>query len=385
MSKTLNTDAWGRPKTITDYSILSGLFTFNIPDTIWKAGINTGGNIVWENKVSDDSSYVSSVNGALSLKSSAIGNSKVLQSKRHPRYQANRGHLYSSSMKVTGIGNGSVKFGVSTQYNGVYFEVDEAGVLYAVRKTLGVVVQREKCNISLVNKNIDDFDLSKGNVYDIQFQWRGVGNYYFYVNQVKVLTFTTLGILDDLSIANPALSALFEVESTTGNEIELKCGCIDITSEGGNAQKQELVPLISKSYAATNNVIYAVKVNELFNGLYNTRDVMPHRGLIDVSKKCVLNCYITRNENLMSNPTFVNTVEGNLGIFDPVDSGASTFNEGDSTKLFSIPCLAGVPNGIKFASAEETELFITNGDILIFTITGSSVTTELSLELGQET
>ena len=52
-------------------------------------------------------------------------------------------------------------------------------------------------------------DLTKGNTYDIQFQWRGVGNYNFFINQVLVKTVEYLGNETELSMFNPSNPVAF--------------------------------------------------------------------------------------------------------------------------------------------------------------------------------
>jgi hypothetical protein len=210
----LSTDAWGREKTYQDYSIVSGLFTSGISDQRWKA--STDG--VFSIKVGD-TTEVASVDGYLSISPSTLNQSKGLQSKRHPIYQPNRGHLYSASMIIKDHTYGICDYGIFTVDNGVFFRVKEDGTLWAVRRTLGAEVAEEQISLDT------GFDITKGHLYDIQFQWRGVGNYMFYVDNKLVHKMALLGTLDALSIANPALPVGFLVTKTVnGGNPELRCG-----------------------------------------------------------------------------------------------------------------------------------------------------------------
>lgn len=81
-------DAWGRPKVILDRSLFHALFTYDVPKRLFR---------VLENEVEVTSSTAAaSVDGMLRLNSAGLTSVEV-SSYRHPRYQPNRGILYSSA------------------------------------------------------------------------------------------------------------------------------------------------------------------------------------------------------------------------------------------------------------------------------------------------
>ena len=167
----LGLDAWGRNKTITDRSLLHGMFTYNVPVAVWRETFN-GTEQAFTN--------ATSVDGALNLVSGAtLSDVTNLNTYRHPRYQPNRGYLYSTALIMPDVANnGFRRFGAGTDENGVYFELDNVGLHACIRTTTtggGTLVDRQLIDTTGI-------DLSKGNVYDIQFQWRGVGNYKFFIN-----------------------------------------------------------------------------------------------------------------------------------------------------------------------------------------------------------
>ena len=174
-----------------------------------------------------------SVNGALEMRAGAtLSDASYLRSYRNPRYEPNRGMLYSTAMRFTNPSAAMVRrFGQFTKEAGTFFELDN-GVLYGVvRTTVDSVTTDDRFFIRQDIRN-NVFDLSKGNVFDIQWQWRGVGNYVFFVNLQEVVNTGYLGTKDELTMFNPALPVAFE-SINEGAMDEMVFGCVVVTSEGG--------------------------------------------------------------------------------------------------------------------------------------------------------
>jgi len=129
-------NAWGIQKVSLDYSIASSLFTFNIPASKW---LFFSDNTLVQNDVN-----IVSDNGMMKMTSGVVN--KRLQFRRNPRYQSNRGLLYSSSMILDGFENDvNLEFGCGTIENRVFFR-SRSGVLYACRrwKYNGVISEVEE-------------------------------------------------------------------------------------------------------------------------------------------------------------------------------------------------------------------------------------------------
>ena len=217
----LGFDAWGRNKFILDNSIFHGMFTFNVPVTTWYERIND----VVQTTITNSTS----VNGELVMQAGATLNDKTnLRTYRNPRYEPNRGLLYSTSAFIDNpSATMNRRFGIATDENGVFFSL-ESGTLYGVvRTTRSTVTTEDK-----VALDVTGIDLTKGNIFDIQAQWRGAGGYKFFINLKEVGAFNYLGALTNLSMANPALPIFFESENL-GNNDNIRFGCVDLSSEGG--------------------------------------------------------------------------------------------------------------------------------------------------------
>ena len=294
INKSYSTDAWFRNKAVLDRSLLHGMFTFNVPADKWYEMIDDV----------EQTAFVSatSVDGALNIASGALNEKRQLRSFRHPRYQPNRGHLFSTAGWFPNVGaNGERSFGLFTSESGVFFTL-KAGVLYAIRRTtIGGVTTDTPIIINLPA----GVDLSKGNVFDIQFQWRGVGSYFFYVNLQKVASFDLLGTISELSIFNPALPIAFECINQ-GDAVDMNFGCVDVTSEGGDDNGKSYGSITTETLTGSvaisgyNVPIIAVRNKSLFGTLLNTRDVLALLATAYSDQRCVFRVWATRGDTAIT-------------------------------------------------------------------------------------
>jgi hypothetical protein len=273
----LKLDAWGHQKVVQGVSLFSSSFTFNADRNLW---------VPYEDTLEIYSDLnltrYTFVNGKLNQSSGAtLGQSSYLMSRRHARYQPNRGHLYSSSLilpskAAIGIRN----FGLFDEYNGAFFSLED-GILYAVIRTTinTVVVETFKEEIDLTVLGID---LEKGNNYDIQMQWRGVGNIKWLIGDPatgtsKVVAFYDhLNVDTELSISNPSLPVGFECINTDGTEVILQSGCVDVTTEGGEKGNRSYSAYPSGEVATTiaETPIIALRLPNMIFSTMNTRDII---------------------------------------------------------------------------------------------------------------
>lgn len=380
----LGLDAWGRNKTITDRSILHGMFSFNVPVNIWKETFNG---------VEQAFTNATSVDGALNLVSGVTLNDKTnLETFRHPRYQPNRGYLYSTALIMPDLANNGVRrFGAATDENGVYFELDNTGLYACVRTTTsggGTTVDRQSIDTTGI-------DLSKGNVYDIQFQWRGVGNYKFYINLEEVYTFEYLGTLTNLSMSNPALPAFYECENT-GDEVELIVGCVDITSEGGddNGKQYGSIGVSTNtgevSISGYNIPILAVRSKLTVGGLINTRDTLALLASAYGDNKCVFRVWSTRDFSAITpnSQSYTDFGDGHLEyIVNDGSGGQMTFNTAGLTPVFT--CRSSQDDTYATSALFEgrTDIYLTSGDLFVFTMhreNGAGANVGVTFEFAEE-
>jgi len=244
----LGFDAWGRNKSISDKSMFSGLFTYDVPRKLWKEMLSNGTDYIEQTSFAK----TTSIGGQLRFTSGTVLNEKTqLRSKKHVRYQPNRGHLYSASMFMPDPTNAGIRrWGIILPCNGVFFELIGTGASF----TFNFVV-RSDCvdtKTDITNLLPVGFDFEKGNLYDFQMQWRGVGDFKVFVNLEEIYVSNGAGTRDSVSVENPSLPVGFETENL-GDEVVMLGGCVDITSEGGEEIHAQFASFSTGSTLATVN------------------------------------------------------------------------------------------------------------------------------------
>ena len=381
----LGYDAWGRSKSITDYSILHGMFTFNVPVTTWKETFN-GVERAIEN--------ATSVNGKLHLTSGSTLNDKTcLDTYRNPRYQPNRGHLYSTAVFLPNPeNNGSRKWGYFTNESGSFFNLRRDSLFAVVRTTVDLITTDDERFISTV------IDFEKGNIYDIQMQWRGVGNYKFFINLQEVQAINYLGTKTELTMFNPANPIAFECVNL-GDEVILEAGCVDITSEGGDTNGKTYgsiqVENESGQVAITgfNQPILVVRSKKTVDGKRNTRDVLALLASGYSSEKSMLRVWATRDETAitLNDQVWRDYGDGHLEYLvynTPIVTTPITF---DSTKATPAVFGSRVGQDTTYNTSAlfegRTDIYLTPGEIFIFTMhreNGQGANVGVTFEFAEE-
>jgi len=372
-------DAYGKTKVITDFSIWHGLFTFSIPPQMW---------IITEDEVEAQSSTeVLSESGMAKISCTANnGELRALVSKRHPRYQPNRGQNYASSMFLPDPTADAVRdFGLLGHEDGVFFRLKADGELYACLQRDDVLTKEELIIIPF------DVDLEKGNLYDIQYQWRGVGNYKFFISNAEVgqselvHEFSTLNTLIETSTQNAAIPIGFRIESL-GDAAEMFCGCVDVSSEGGNADLLQYQSATGEEITVTNAPIMAIRKPALYNGKVNTRDIMLGKIIVHSVKKSHMNVYVTRDPSALSIAVggWVDVGDGTVEKFAPVTSTDSTFDAGKAALVIRRAIAAGTEVEAVNPLPNQIDFFLTHGDYFIITGETRAGDMPATIEWGDE-
>jgi hypothetical protein len=392
-NKTLSTDAWYRAKAVHDNSILHGMFTFNVPVTKWKESIDSVEQTSF--------TYATSVNGKLNLTSNGILNSKVkLDTFRNPRYEPNSGHLFATSIFMPSPNAaGQRTFGVFTEDAGIGFRLRGDGAtsqLYSVRRTTvdGVTADTE----SPINTTID---LSKGCTYDTQFQWMGVGDTFFFINQELVHVESLLGTLDELSMFNPAAPIVFECINQ-GDDVVLQCGCVDVSSEGGEDKGKTYGSISinngsgSVSVSNFNTPVLVVRNKKEVSGLINTRDSLALLATGYADQRSVLRVWATRDETAitLNSQAWTDFGDGHIEriIYNlnadgtPLEGTPITFDTSKADLVFGCRLDQDQSYATSALFEGRTDIYKTPGDIFIFTIhreTGGTTSVGVTYEFAE--
>jgi len=290
----LTNNVWGIQKSTEDLSLFHWLWTYNIPQSAWH--ITENGTLLANN---DTSTQCYSNVWQMEIDSwGTLWNITELYSRRHPRYQPNRWHYFATAWYIpTPDAIWIRKWGLKSNWNGVYFTLVD-WILYGY-------MLNTSWESKLVALDLPEgTDLSKWNLYDIQYQWRWVWNYYFYFNLKLAWVITNLWGWSQVSIANPALSVYFSCENTDWTEVSMVFGCCDVTSEWGQKEwltyascSNELTVADPQwvSVSILNQPLIIMRVKETLYWEENTRDSLVKRISASSDQKSVMKMWFTRD------------------------------------------------------------------------------------------
>lgn len=389
----LTYDAWGRPKQVYDKSVFRGLWTYDVNHGIWKEFTN---GVELAKPLN-----ATSVDGGLHLASSS-GNVSSLYSQRHPRYQPNRGHLWSSSCWFP-VENeaGTVRdFGLATPEEGAFFRYKN-DLLYAVIRTNSIDTEYP------ITDTFAGADWTKGHLFDIQFQWRGVGDYFFYIDSSCVYKVKNLNSTTVLpSIRNPAISTYFQV---SGDAV-IGSGCVDVTSEGGSgallyyqsiSSPLDISSVIATSTATDGTAIMAIKCPNTFYGKYNSRDSVLNRVTTFCKDEAATGIWKTRDPAVIGG--IADNADPTLGWADVDDSSPFKYMIGGTASVLNTAFAANhtaanstlvaakrveidFANTFSTLTNENAPFHLTNGDYLIISVKpdGTNKKVGCSIEWAEE-
>jgi hypothetical protein len=369
----LGYDAWGRGKTINDRSLFHGVWTYDVSARLWIERVDNVNVPIETNFTSE--------NGMLKCQG-ANGELRYLHSRRHPRYQPNRGHLFSTSMILPDASlNVNQEFGLISPHAGVFFRV-RSGNIYAVRRTQFNSVITDYEELIEVPSTLD---LTKGNVYDIQMQWRGVGNIKFFINLELVHTMNLLGTLNEVSIIQPALPAAFVLDGLA----TMYSVCVDITTEGGQKEGRQYISTSTSTDSGSialsgfNDPVLAIRLADDYRGQPNNRDVAMTRVTGYSDQKSILRIWTTVAGIGITGGTWNNIFTDNIQVSEDITSIDTNLCNLIHSRRLDVD----TPEEITNPDAMYGDFYLTHGDYIIVTIhreNGGSSLSGATIEMAEE-
>ena len=372
-------DAWGIQKVSTVHSLFHGMWTYDIPPSMWHMYEN--GTQVYT------STDITSSGGMAKLLTTASNTVLRLESRECPRYQPNRGVLYSTALFCPdATADGVRDWGLFTTENGVFFRLKSDGKLYAVlRRGSSEVLEQE-----ITTSGLTGFDVTKNNLYDIQFQWRSAGNYLFYIGdpatgQSKLVhTFNLLGTLAVASMENPALPIAYKATRTTEN-VEMHIGCADVSSENGSLEQHQYGSIHAENISVvtgSEQPVLSVHSPLQINSETNTRTVQLARVTVFCDKKAEFHVYTSRDSTALTGASF--SAIGN-GSYIESDTSATAFTVAKCKFVTAIPTPANTRTEVDNPLRERIRFPLVRGDYLIITCEPSANgTVDAVIEWGEQ-
>ena len=385
-------DAWGIQKVALPASLFHGLWTFDISPKMWFMFHGTA-------QVYSSSNIISS-GGLAQLTADSTNSTVHMESKETPRYQPNRGILYSDSGLCPDKMNGIVERGLimldtsGSIENGVFFRKKADGLLYACLYSGGAQVHE----ILIPANNLPvSFDIEKNNIFDIQGQWRSAGNIGLFIGDPDtgtsklVYLFNKLGTLDGASIENPAMPACCRVIRGASDTVA-KWGCTDITSENGKSNnREEYASAYTKNFSGSGVDFPVIVMRQplTINGKPNTRTITLARITLSATKRTYFEVWVTRDPTAITGATYKPIGGGSFVESDSTDMDATAVRATAVNKalLGFVTFIRVEANKRTLANnpfRERIEFPLVRGDYLIVTCNDNTASADAVIEIGEQ-
>lgn len=377
-------DAWGAQKVSLPYSVFHGMFTFDIPASMWfifEDGVET---------VNTSATNVYSEGGAAHILGDATHPTALLESRECPRYQPDRGILLPTALVCPNPTNdGERTWGGRIGGNGAYFKLKNDGLLYACIESGGTETHEEVIDMEAI---IPGWSADQRHTYDIQAQWRGMGGYTFFVDLIDAYEISFLGTVGTtVTIENPALPWHFQAKRTT-EDVKIIVGCADITSENGRIDSEQYGSSYAENVSVngTDAPVLVIHNPATINSEVNTRTITLARISVKCSKKATFKVWRTRDATAFTGMTLQEIQNGSTHVqTDSPDmvAGAVRATAIDTAKcaiVRPIPVEAQVETAIDNPYRGRIEFPVVRGDYIIVTCTASTATAEAVDEWGEQ-
>lgn len=294
---TASVDAFGRLRVSDPFTLHESQLNFNLQPLIWNDDLTGGGSIT----------HLSNESSAKMEVTTASGDKVIRQTKSYYRYQAGKSQLIEMT-GVLGIKKAGVvsRMGYFDDDNGLFFEQDENNLKIVRRtKTSGSVVDntvnQSEWNLDKMNGDEPSrvtIDVSKVQIYVIDFQWLGSGRirFGFAIDGVVYYCHEELmaNNISNVYMSFPNLPVRYEIENvaTTVSNTELKQICSTVVSEGGfeNGHLRFNVSNETTGVSVGNTAhtaVLAIRPKLLFNSIVNRGLVIPESfSVVAVGNNC---------------------------------------------------------------------------------------------------
>lgn len=244
-----------------------------VPVAGWSFAYNVNADIV-ATTLTGSGSVTNANNMAVLQTTAAINSSAAIATNRVLRYLPGIGGLLRLTAVFTqGVTGSQQIIGLGDSQNGFFIGFNGAS-FGIMRRSAGVDnwTLAEQFNRPMPS----DFDPTKGNVYQIQFQWLGFGQIIFSFEETSLGLFSPMHTIDYAntavltSIRNPALPILAQVANTSNaSNMILKTPSAMAFLEGGGEKADPLT--FARAFAATKTVTTEVPVLSIRTlGTYQT-------------------------------------------------------------------------------------------------------------------
>lgn len=342
-------DAFGRQRTSSPHALFENANILNASPLIWENTLTSGGTVTHLPN-----------EGAVSLAvTSTIGSKVVREQHGYNRYFPGKSQLvYGTAVVGTAVAGIRKRLGYFNAQNGFFFEQDTDGALYAVLRTFvsGSAVDNKVAQSAWNIDRLDGtgsvnnpsgilLDITKAQIFLVDFQWLGVGRVRLGTSingqTIYVHEIDNANILTTTYMSTGSLPIRFEIENvSSGTGDSFKVICATVQSEGGEGvyayQFSAGNGVTSKSIGGTRTQLFSLRLATTVSGNANRAKIVPFnfdimlRGSDSVYYELILQRAHLSENNLGGAPTWaaINNSISEFSVNGTTITGGSVLQAG---------------------------------------------------------
>lgn len=317
---------FGDIRVATPYTLADIVNKYNIDPLIWDT-VGTGGGSVAH--VPLESSIRLASDGTLGAKAG-------LRTDTFFRYQAGKAMRVITTVVHDDAGRTGQRreWGLFIDEDGVFWRLDGTTLSCVVRSSASGVVEENVITQIEWLDTYDDLDLTKGNIFEIAFQWLGVGEVQFFVNGRIVADVRHPNTLARVYMRTAVLPVCCEVnQDADGAAGSMRFICASVRSEGGDDPPEEQFGYALPAAVTVSTTLiplFSIRVKDTFNSVDNRMHIYPRLLSIAGDQRALTRLIL--NPTTLTNATFAVDPDANSGV--EVDIAATAVAGGRTLGAF---------------------------------------------------
>lgn len=282
-SNSPNLDIFGRLRASEPFTLFNSDLTQSSGYTDWETVLFNSGTSVWNSNKSEKE-----------LNVFGSGDRVIIQQHGYNFYQPGKSQLVIlTGIFGSGVSGVTKNMGYFDHFNGLFFQLSGSTFGVTLRtntsgSSIDTFIPQSDWNIdtlntgSTLNPSGKHLDVSKTNIYIINFQWLGVGRVIFALNIDGVITpvhqILNANNKTEVYMRTANLPVRYEIESTGGVDSTFRQICSTVISEGGQENKGRILTV--SNVLTTKNInsrksILSIRLSSIFNGITNRHKIKP--------------------------------------------------------------------------------------------------------------
>lgn len=366
--------AFGEMETVTPTPIIQGDFIYNVNADMFDTTTTGSGTVTQADAM-----------GVVSTTATSSSSAKI-STQRYIKYRPGQGvHIRGTALFTTGVANSEQLFGCGDDDNGFFFGYN--GASFGIMSRNGGVdtwVAQENWNGDTLlgtGPTGVTLDHTKGNVYEIQFQWLGYGAIIFAVEEPSTGNFVPVHTIDYAnnntvpSVLNPSFPILWSVENTTNStNIVLKGAscCAEVEGDIKYLGPTNAIGNTKTGITTTPTNILTIRNKSTYQSVTNKAPINVLKYSIAVDGNKPAEFQLIKNTTLGGTPSYTD-VSTNTSVIE-YDTAGTTITGGQVVD-FSTLAASGSLNE---SGTETTEIILLPGETLTLAVSATTSTTDVT-------